>query len=69
MKIFGKVRKLFWTAFAFLAILATTVMAVVHPVFADIGDMTSTITDWLPIIIAFAMLSMVLGMLKKFGKV
>lgn len=31
-------------------------------------DMTSTITQWLPIIITFAMLGMVLGLLKKFGK-
>ena len=32
------------------------------------SDMTDTITEWLPTIITFAMLGMVLGLLKKFGK-
>jgi hypothetical protein len=31
-------------------------------------DMTSAITTWLPVIIQFAMLGMVFGLLKKFGK-
>jgi hypothetical protein len=29
----------------------------------------STVTDWLPLIIQFAMLGMILGLLKKFGKI
>jgi len=40
----------------------------IQAVFAA-DDMTSTITEWLPTIITFAMLGMVLGMLKKFGKI
>lgn len=32
-----------------------------------VDDMTTTITDWLPTIISFAMLGMVLGMLDKFA--
>lgn len=35
--------------------------------FATTTDMTSTITDWLPIILQFAMLGMVFGLIKKFG--
>lgn len=31
-------------------------------------SMTDTITEWLPTIISMAMLGMVLGILKKFGK-
>jgi hypothetical protein len=33
------------------------------------SDMTSTVLEFLPIIITFAMLGMVLGLLKKFGKI
>ena len=32
------------------------------------ADISQTILEWMPIIIMFAMLSMVLGLLKKFGK-
>ncbi len=32
------------------------------------SDMTATVMEFLPIIITFAMLGMVLGLLKKFGK-
>jgi len=32
------------------------------------SDVTSTVLEWMPLIITFAMLGMVLGMLKKFGK-
>lgn len=32
-------------------------------------EMTSTVMEFLPIIITFAMLGMVLGLLKKFGKI
>jgi len=31
-------------------------------------DITNTVLEWMPLIITFAMLGMVLGMLKKFGK-
>lgn len=32
------------------------------------SDITQTITEFLPIIVLFAMLGMILGLLKKFGK-
>jgi len=32
------------------------------------SDITQTVMEWMPLIITFAMLGMVLGMLKKFGK-
>jgi hypothetical protein len=31
-------------------------------------DVTKTVLQWMPLIITFAMLGMVLGLLKKFGK-
>lgn len=31
-------------------------------------DVASTVLEWMPLIITFAMLGMVLGLLKKFGK-
>ena len=33
------------------------------------SDTTSVIMEWMPLIITFAMLGMILGLLKKFGKV
>jgi hypothetical protein len=47
--------------------IAIAVFATV-PVGFCTDDMTQSITSWLPTIISFAMLGMVLGMLKKFGK-
>jgi len=35
---------------------------------SDSSDVTSTVMEWMPLIITFAMLGMVLGLLKKFGK-
>jgi uncharacterized membrane protein len=32
------------------------------------SDVASTVLEWMPLIITFAMLGMVLGLLKKFGK-
>jgi len=32
------------------------------------SSISDTITEWVPLIITFAMLGMVLGLLKKFGK-
>jgi hypothetical protein len=31
-------------------------------------DITKVVMDWMPLIITFALLGMVLGLLKKFGK-
>jgi len=52
--------------FALLCMIAC-VLSVVLPVGYCAID-TSTITEWLPTIIEFAMLGMVMGLLKKFGK-
>lgn len=44
----------------------------ITPVFASTTDMSDTIDivlDFMPVIITFAMLGMILGLLKKFGKV
>jgi len=35
---------------------------------SDTGDITATVMEWMPLIITFALLGMVLGLLKKFGK-
>jgi len=51
----------------FITMIAIAVFATV-PVGFCTDDMTTSITSWLPTIISFAMLGMVLGMLKKFGK-
>ena len=51
----------------FTIMLATAFVAIV-PVGFCTDDLSSSITTWLPTIISFAMLGMVLGMLKKFGK-
>jgi len=51
----------------FATMIAIAVFATV-PVGFCTDDMTTSITSWLPTIISFAMLGMVLGMLKKFGK-
>jgi len=32
------------------------------------SDITTTVMEWMPLIITFALLGMVLGLLKKFGK-
>jgi hypothetical protein len=60
-----------WKARLVLAI--TTFAGTIYPVFAQTSDATSQITEivlaWMPLIIVFAMLGMILGMLKKFGKI
>ncbi len=33
------------------------------------SDITNIVLEWMPLIITFALLGMVLGLLKKFGKV
>lgn len=58
-KIKGKILTVFGTS-------AVGVAVTMSRVFAE-TDMTSTITDWLPTILQFAMLGMVFGLLKKFG--
>ena len=32
------------------------------------SDISQTVLEWMPLIITFAMLGMVLGLMKKFGK-
>jgi len=51
-----------------LAIFAFSVFSITPMALCATDDMTASITQWLPTIISFAMLGMVLGMLKKFGK-
>jgi len=36
---------------------------------ADTSNITDVVMEWMPLIITFALLGMVLGLLKKFGKV
>ncbi len=33
------------------------------------SDVTNIVLEWMPLIITFALLGMVLGLLKKFGKI
>jgi len=33
------------------------------------SEITKVVMDWMPLIITFALLGMVLGMLRKFGKI
>ena len=51
-----------------LVALAVAVPLIASPVYATTDDYTSTITEWLPLIVQFAMLGMIMGLLKKFGK-
>lgn len=37
--------------------------------FTDVSSMSDSVLQWMPLVIQFAMLSVVLGMLKKFGKI
>jgi hypothetical protein len=62
--IFPKIKRaLIMIGLAFLSFLQT-----LHLVFASTDDITSVVLEWMPLIITFAMLGMVLGLLKKFGK-
>lgn len=36
--------------------------------YCESSDISSTLTEWLPIIVQFAMLGMIMGLLKKLGK-
>lgn len=61
--------------FAVLLIVASlfaSIFAFSPMVFADTStsttDITNVVLEWMPLIIIFAMLGMLLGMLKKFGK-
>lgn len=68
MKLGKRLRKIL--SFVLVAVCVAVPVAVVSmpvPVYAE-GMDTSTITEWLPIIIQFAMLGMVMGLLKKFGR-
>ena len=58
-------RKVLFVAVSALALLC----CLVQYGFCSTGsDMTSAITEWLPIILQFAIIGMIFGMLKKFGK-
>jgi len=59
-------RKLIMLSFVFALFGFTYAGAFVVPASCAID--TSTITEWLPIIIEFAMLGMILGLLGKFTK-
>lgn len=52
-----------------LIALCLVSVAVVNPAFATTEDISATVLDWMPLIIQFAMLGMILGLLKKFGKI
>lgn len=60
-------RKVFSLVLCVLTIAGVGVSAVAQPVYAA-TDYASTITEWLPLIVQFAMLGMIMGLLKKFGK-
>lgn len=59
-----------WLSIVLIAMSSLT--GTCFPVFAQTSDTTTEITNiilaWMPLIIIFAMLGMVLGILKKFGK-
>ncbi|MCJ7768600.1 hypothetical protein MUP79_09445 [Candidatus Bathyarchaeota archaeon] len=64
-------RKKIFTALLVILFAACSTAAVATPVFAATSstpDMTTTIMQFMPLIVTFAMLGMVLGLLKKFGK-
>jgi hypothetical protein len=59
-----------WKARLILAI--TTFAGTIYPVFAQSSttqEITEIVLAWMPLVIIFAMLGMILGMLKKFGKI
>lgn len=64
-------KKILTALLVILSIAACSTAAVATPVFATTSttpDMTTTIMQFMPLIVTFAMLGMVLGLLKKFGK-
>jgi len=54
---------------SFLLIALCLVSVAVPVAFASTEDISATVLDWMPLIIQFAMLGMILGLLKKFGKI
>jgi len=50
-----------------LVALAVALPLLASPVYAS-TDYADAITEWLPLIVQFAMLGMIMGLLKKFGK-
>lgn len=66
-KMLRKVFSLVLCVLCVLTIAGVGVSAVAQPVYAA-TDYASTITEWLPLIVQFAMLGMIMGLLKKFGK-
>lgn len=52
-----------------LSLIAFASPLAVNVAFASTEDISTTVMDWMPLIIQFAMLGMILGLLKKFGKI
>lgn len=67
MRFGQKFRKVFSVVLCVLGVAGFVAVATVSPCYAS-TDYTETITEWLPTIVQFAMLGMVMGLLKKFGK-
>lgn len=62
----GRIRNRIALAFVAFLTACASVVGSAHAS-TSAGDMTSTITEWLPIILEFAIIGMIFGMLKKFG--
>jgi len=63
-----KMLKIKTIALMFLVIFGIVSVPVVSAQTSTSQDITNTVLEWMPLIITFAMLGMVLGMLKKFGR-
>lgn len=63
-----KMLKIKTIALMFLVIFGIVSVPVVFAQTSTSQDITNTVLEWMPLIITFAMLGMVLGMLKKFGR-
>lgn len=67
-KIKAFVRQVKKKATAIATISLTTLAGRIYIAFAS-NDTSATIQDWMPLIIQMAMLGMIMGILKKFGKI
>lgn len=68
MKLGKRLRKALSIMLVVFGLAGLVALAVVSPVYATTDSYMDTISEWLPIIVQFAMLGMVMGLLKKFGK-
>ena len=68
MKLGKRLRKVLSVVLVCLGLAGLVAVATVSPVYATTDSYMDTISEWLPIIVQFAMLGMVMGLLKKFGK-